>query len=422
MQETLHEVIDSVLKKAGEPLKVSQIAKIIKDQQLWFTPSKGKSPKQEQISARVNNYSHLFKRENGFVELIANKKDKRLLRVTYNEHLWEVPSGHKWNKENWNKNNIAYENKHGYGAEEWLFNSRYNIDGIQYGYIRGLWEVLDTDKIDTAYLFCIHPVSKDRLFVAVLNEVELLDPNTLPAKVKKTFDRYAGDMKEELKMVDADYHNANVADMYPILRFRIANAVIFDQPVLINELKEGRKYNRFKPYKVNADIENFLLQVARAKQSVFTPGKRKITQGGYSRTIEPRTQKIAGLHNEITEELERYLSPDFTLKKKNISIEKMMFGNNIADFVLKLPDSKLIIMEIKTSSNARYNIREALGQLLDYSHWDRNLEIVELVIISPSALNDELKGYLFRTKKSLKIKLSYWHYRKDDKADRFFKY
>lgn len=423
MAEKLHEVISAVIKKAGTPLKVSQIAKIIQDQQLWFKPSNGESPKQEQVSAMVNNYPHIFSRANGLVSLVAGTTENRLLRITYNKNLWELPSGHPWSRKNQGKPDYAFENMFGFGGEEWLFNNRYNIDGYQYGYIRGLWEVMNIDFIDTCYLFSIHPESKDRLLIAILRNVALLDPDALSKKVEKNFERYSPDMISELKEAGADYQRAKISDIRPIIRFKMEDATIFDEPIVANELKTGKKYNRFKPYKVEGDLETFLAALTIKKRTVFVPGKRKITLGGHTRTSEPRTKVIAGLHNEISDALERFLADEYSLKNKNISIETMTFGNNIVDFVLQRPDKTLVLLEIKTSSNVRYNIREALGQLLDYSNWDSTVNIRDLVIVSPGKLTGELLDFFERIRKSLKFNLSYWQYEKENSAkNKFIKY
>lgn len=170
-------------------------------------------------------------------------------------------------------------------------------------------------------------------------------------------------------------------------------------------------------------LEQLLYDAVKQKPTKFIWGKRKITLGGHSRTTTTHTKEIVSLHNQITDSLEKFLMPEYSLKKKNISIETMTFGNNIADFVLERPDKGLTIIEIKTSSNVRYNIREALGQLLDYCNWDVELDIYELVVISPSPLSSQMQAYLQRIKEVLKIRLSYWQYCGEKKAsEKFRKY
>lgn len=152
-------------------------------------------------------------------------------------------------------------------------------------------------------------LSKDRLLVAVLRHVELLDPETLPTKVLANFKQHEHDMLEELREVGADYRSVDLAEFYPLARFKLEKATLFDQPLLINELKEGGKYNRFKPYKLDIDLEQLLYDAVKQKPTKFIWGKRKITLGGHSRTTTTHTKEIVSLHNQITDSLEKFLMP-----------------------------------------------------------------------------------------------------------------
>ena len=64
--------------------------------------------------------------------------ERRLFRITYNKNNWEYPSGRYLHNNGEVDSSSAYENIHGYGHEEWLFNARYRIGEYQYGYINGV--------------------------------------------------------------------------------------------------------------------------------------------------------------------------------------------------------------------------------------------------------------------------------------------
>lgn len=410
MEKKLHEVIVEVLQKTDVPLTVLDIAKKIKKDRLWTRPSDGAFPEAKQISARVNNYKQLFNRENGEVSLKTNSLEKRLLRITWNENLWERPSGHPWEKDNQGNSSIAYENQFGFGGEEWLLNLRYNLDGFQYGYIRGLWEVTKIVFIDEAYLFTIDPETKDRLLVAILRNVELIDPTNLPKQVRSNFDSHSVEAIQELKDVNADYKQFKLQEFYPVVKFKVEEATVFDQPIKINEIKEGQRYNRFKPYIVDESLEKLLKKVGISRSFIFTPGKRLIKKNGHERIVKPRTCTIVGVHNQICKHLEDYLAPKYTVLKKNLSIERTLFGDNIADIVLKETNGSYKIIEVKTSTNTRYNIREAFGQLIDYAYWYDDFKVTELIIVSPGVLTKSHQEYFERVRKALNIKISYWEY------------
>ena len=72
-------------------------------------------------------------------------------------------------------------------------------------------------------------------------------------------------------------------------------------------------------------------------------------------------------------------------------------------------------MEVKTSSNARKNIREALSRLLDYAYWYDHFKIKSLIIIAPNSLTVIEKEAFVRLKAALNVNLQYWQYRKGEK-------
>jgi hypothetical protein len=57
-----------------------------------------------------------------------------------------------------------------------------------------------------------------------------------------------------------------------------------------------------------------------------------------------------------------------------------------------------VCMEIKSDGNARLAIRKALGQILEYAHFDpqRQYDDAELVIIAPGAFTADVADYLKR--------------------------
>jgi len=409
----LHEVIVEVLRKAKRTLTVKEILDIIKKDNLWRRPSDGLHPAINQLQARISKYPKIFQLENRFVSLI--KQEKRLLRITWNKNAWETPSGHRWSLKNQEDSNTAYENQYGFGGEEWLFNLRCNIDGFQYGYIRGLSEVNNINIINLAYLFTINSQTKERCLIAEIKNIEILNQSKLEPKIIDVFKSFKNDMINELLDVNADVANFKLSNFYPIVKFRMEDAVIFDTPITINELKNGGKYNRFKPYIVEENLEALIQNKLLKNPFLFEPGKRKDANSSHIRSTKPKDSLIQGLHAIITNDLESYLKPEFSVTKKNISIEKTLFGENIADVVIKNDDLSFTIFEVKTSHNTRNNVRDAIGQLLDYALWYDNLKIKELVIVSPSVITNDQLEYLKRLKSNSKLTVKYLQYNNSNK-------
>lgn len=410
--DNLHDVIVTILTSQKE-LTISQIKNEIVLSDLWRRPSDGKFPNYDQISARINNHPELFQREKGVVNLVSDAAETvRLLRLTWNENDWLMPSPHKWKKEYQGNSNYAYENQFGFGGEEWLLNPRYNIDGFQYGYIRGLLDLAQIDSINVAHLFSINQATKDRFLLGTIKNLELLDPTNLPQKVIDIYKKYLPDMLKELKNANADYSQFRLEDILPIVRFKLSDLDKFPQPVLFNELKVNRKYNRFKPYIVETSLEKLIEKKLVAIPFNFKSGKRKNANGSYVKNYTPKESFVEGIHVEIIKNLELFLKPYYSINKQNISIESTVFGGNIADIVTLNRGNSYSIYEVKTSHNTRSNIREAIGQLLDYSFWYDDIDIKEIVIVAPSRLSSGDIALLQRINRSLTLKLRYLQYTK----------
>ena len=82
-----------------------------------------------------------------------------------------------------------------------------------------------------------------------------------------------------------------------------------------------------------------------------------------------------------------------------------------ADFVdITITDGKKkILVEIKSHSDARLAIREALGQILEYAYFNPELknEDAELVILAPGPLKQNVSDYLTRLKARFGIPVTY---------------
>ncbi|MCG9791160.1 hypothetical protein [Flavobacterium algicola] len=413
----LNEVIEEVIRKSKYNLDIQQIHNIITTKNHKTTFADNLEPTTNQILAIIKKNSDIFGIEKNLIFL--NKKEKRLLRITSNKNDWETPSGHRWSLKRQGDSNTAYENQYGFGAEEWLFNLRYNIDGFQYGYIKGLSEVNNIKFIDLAYLFTIDSHTKERKLIAEIKDIELLNKDHLEPKVIEVFKNFKNEMTNELLDVNADVANFNLMEFYPIVRFRMEDAEIFDTPHLINELKNGNKYNRFKAYIIDDNLESLIQDKLLKRPFIFEPGKRKNINSAHTRSTKSRKCIIEGLHAKIIDDLEVHLKPDFSIRKGNISIEKTLFGDSIADLVVKNSDLSFTIFEVKTSHNTRNNVREAIGQLLDYSLWYDNFKIKELVIVAPSVITNEQLEYIKRLKSNLKLKIKYIQYCAFNKEAKF---
>ncbi len=334
------------------------------------------------------------------------------MRITWNEFNWEKPSGHFWSKENQSKKNIAYENQYGFGHEEWLFNQRYRINGFQYGYIRGVKKAsLENELIDELYLYT-KDTEGNYFFIGILKNVERISQNKKEQNlIRATFDKYFEVAIEELKEVNSDYTELQRTGMIPTLKFKWEDANILDEPIPIKI--DDSKYRRYQSYNLTQELENFIEKhLIEQIELNFRPGKAK-SKSSYTTSRKKGKREVKSLHVEIIDFLYEYLLEK--TDKNNLSVEKSSVNGKIIDLLEKVEDNKFIFYEVKTSNSGLTNIREAIGQILEYALIDEKIIPKKLIIIGPAKLNDNEKKYLKRLGKTITIKLEYWFYNAENK-------
>ncbi|WP_194863281.1 hypothetical protein [Myxococcus sp. AB036A] len=105
------------------------------------------------------------------------------------------------------------------------------------------------------------------------------------------------------------------------------------------------------------------------------------------------------LHNQLQEELYDLLIEKYGKNSVRAEHERV-------DLIVRLPDRRVLI-ELKTYPEARYSIREALGQLLEYGYLEEPKDPLELVIVSPAPLTEEWAAYLARIRQRFLSPVTY---------------
>ncbi|MCX2478371.1 hypothetical protein OQY15_04670 [Pedobacter sp. MC2016-15] len=350
----------------------------------------------------------------------VNEKESRLFRLTYNTNGWTIPSGHPWKISLQGNSGVPFENQFGFGGEEWLFNPNFQSEGVQYGYIRGAEELSVVKLLKKAYLFTYERNSRERYLVGAISNLEIIKTHSPQRNVADSLlNEYFEEMKADLIKVGADVKGFTKSNFRCNVSFKLEDMDIYSMPLLITSLK-GQKYNRFKPYIVNKGLKEILDGVLPSDEFIFRPGIAKNSKT-FDRTIDIGTTTVNRTHSEITENLAKYLQVKYSITKDRVSVEKTYFGANIADVVMKEIDDEYSIFEVKTSNNARKNIRESLGQLLDYAFWYKKIRVQSLIIVSPSELTKNERLMFQRLQFAMNLNIKYWQYLRIDGGKANFK-
>lgn len=94
--------------------------------------------------------------------------------------------------------------------------------------------------------------------------------------------------------------------------------------------------------------------------------------------------------------------------KQNIAEEVPNGAGGFIDVVRRI-DSNFVFYEIKTSASPRSCIREAIGQLLEYSYWPNTIEPEEIIVVGPNALDAEGIKYINKLRDSFSLPIEYKH-------------
>ncbi len=351
--------------------------------------------------------------------------ERRLMRLVYNEDNWQVPMERFWKKEWQGKSDKAHHEQYGFGFEEWLFNSRYNLDGVQYGYVRGVDTMpADTTFINELYLYTLNPQTSHKYLIAKLVNVNLYrDIEDIDKDVLQIYEDGREIMLEELSMINSDTNLLKKIDLFPNISFSLEESIVYEEPILLPE--DILKTVRFIPNKIQGDLENLVNQIERE----FKDPKLRFNVGNgtgtnsYSQKITGGKREVNRTHADITNDLHDYLSQAKDFKGFKISTEKTRVGNNLVDCAAKAKN-KHIFFEVKTSNSFLTNVRLALGQIIEYALLDKSIEVEKLIIVGPAQPKDRDLIYFEVLKEKLSLPLYYWAYSLEEDLinEKFTKY
>jgi hypothetical protein len=332
--------------------------------------------------------------------------EDKIARICWNTNIWQKPSGPVGKS----RNIKAYENLTGYGHEEWLLDTEKTIDGYHYAYLQAIGAHRDKyvgQKFNIS-LYSINNATKERWWIGEIKNVEVITPEE-SVKVFKIYkkNKWLQEMLKQLKEVDADIEDFKKIsnDIFSTIRFYPSDLQLLDIP---------RQFSHDDPaitsdyYNLKNKIENPMFLESEFN---FTHGHNK----GKENTIKVYSscEKENDLfHNRMQTSIYNQFAELYG--KKNVGTEQCTgFGSRI-DIVVNTGTAqtpKYMFFELKTSNSARQCIREALSQLLEYSHFPNKNLAEKLIIVSHNKIDKNNINYLKTLRKMFSIPI---YYRKFD--------
>ncbi len=366
------------------------------------------------IEESVNFINEYIKLYDKVVEEVWELNQKRIARLAYNTNGWIMPSG-PYGK---SKHIDSHEARHGYGHEEWIFDISKLINGYHYGFLEPIRKQQEAyaDKSYNIWFYTIDGESKKRYWVGEISNVRVLKKNEAE-KIKQFYIKqgWFKEMEEQIKGSGANYRgfsNWKGVDLFNIC-FLPSDINLNDSPYF--ELPQNHPINNLSRYSFTHFKEEFIIEKKTQDSFVFSPSSIEIanTNNSSIKTSfhfrEPKAIEITYLHKTISERLTEKLRLLYGFE--NVTPEHPAgYGSNRIDIVVN-NNQELIFYEIKTYPTLKASIREAIGQLMEYSLWLSKNKAEELIVITQKHNNfEEAKIYFKHLRESFNIPLYYQYF------------
>lgn len=322
----------------------------------------------------------------------------KVTRICFNSENWQRPTGLARKTETVD----TYNHRNGFGHEEWLFRSEWQIDGWRYAFLQGVnkgrSKLLRLNRSIDLTLFTIQP-DKRRCYVATIRSLECLnEQQSLEALEEFKARGWFETMLKEIKAIGGNAKalgNSPEAKDILNVRFRLENVIRFkadsfvktDEPIACH-------HDRYQIYDFSgSEIDTI-------------PAKRRIRKGD---SRPPETRLIFRRQIAPVE-----YTPEHTTMQKKLLAElhkefpkaEIFREANYVDVSVRTK-KQLLLFEIKSDLEPRIVIRLAIGQILEYGFHPQCKQHlpVRLFIVGRNPLSKHDKSYLnfLRTRFSLPV-------------------
>lgn len=169
-------------------------------------------------------------------------------------------------------------------------------------------------------------------------------------------------------------------------------------------------FDRLLPmYEYVEGIELFPLECPTTSSTSPTAGFRfrsgcSVKSSSTVATVAQRQLDVLLRHNELQAQLVGELSLQFG--SENVGAELASLAGTSVDVVLRQPGG-FWFYEIKTGLSARACLREAIGQLLEYSFWPGAQGALRLIVVGEPQLGADAEAYLVTLRGQFGLPLEY---------------
>jgi len=328
-----------------------------------------------------------------------SQADLKLTRLPFQDsRKWVRPTGEAHQLEQG-----TYNAKYGFGHEDWLFRADWLINGYRYSFLQGLNKSRRKflgQKLDIA-LFILRP-DRQREFVGTIYEAEPLSDEDAAWALQQFKQRgWFAQMQREISKLpfgnSAKLGDSTAAEHILNFRFRLRNFSREGAGEVLPNTRWFRNRKRYKLYDFSPDIRDDFEDKLRQRHPK-DPAFR-------IRTIfRPPTPagEFTVQHDVLQKRLYRLLRKDYTA-------EQIRLEPNYVDVVVTT-QKETLLFEIKSDTESRNVIRNALGQLLEYGFHPlrQHAGEIRLIIVGQSPLRGHEATYLRTLRTRFHLPVDYW--------------
>jgi len=331
---------------------------------------------------------------------------EKVSKICWNENSWTKPSGLHGKS----KDKKSHERKHGYGHEEWLFDFDKLLDGYHYSFLQSIGKYRDKyiGEIYDISLYSTNSSEKNQHYwIADINDVEVLTREQESTAIEQY--RRSGWIDELVAHLAAHDVSTNTFmglvdenDLFNI-RFRPENVSWYSSMPVPFKPDEKISHTRY----TLLNRESYSPPTELIDELVFS-GKTEldIESAGVKRSYNGKgTVQCSQLHRKIQNSLVKYLNGEHP--GKLVELEVSYGRGTYIDLVVVLSKTNKHFYEVKTYPSARISIREAVGQLLEYSYYPKKVRAKKLVVVSQAPVTKADRQYILMLNKKFDIPISY---------------
>lgn len=297
----------------------------------------------------------------------------------------------------------SYVRTNGFGHEEWLFRNAWLLDGRRHSYLQPIGKYRDAyvgKKLDLL-LYTLAPW-KQRLFVGVLRSAAVPGDEELARVVREYREQgWLRQMAADCRSIGVSPEPLKTPKAHELINvsFAMSDVEFFDPPIRAAADSPVFHARRYHPLEWDGAIPKDSDRSTTPADIDDTDPKRderkrsRAAQQGYS--YDPDHVRIQNKVYEI-------LCSAFGKRR-------VKYEHRCVDLRLDRDDGA-VFFEVKTHPIARQCIREALGQLLEYSNYPGRDGAKMLVVVARAELTAEDKAYLGTLRKKYSVPVSYAQY------------